>query len=83
MKRGPLSLKGLRLAPAQVWGGVRLLPLIRDEVPGDLRLALRRYGEDATVVDLGGKPSGKAPGQVYSASRTPTVGSAGPSTRGS
>lgn len=55
MKRGTipgLSLEGLRLAPAQVWGGLRLLPLIRDEVPGDLRLALRRYGETATVVEL-------------------------------
>ncbi|MCA8924479.1 MAG: hypothetical protein KDD82_21895, partial [Planctomycetes bacterium] len=60
-----LSLQGLRLAPAQVWGGFRLVPLLRDDVRGDLRLALRRYGEDVTAVELGGKPSGKAARPVY------------------
>jgi hypothetical protein len=59
-----LSLKGLELAPSQVFGGVRLVPLLRGEVRGDLRLALRRYDEDLCAVSLGGRP-GSARATVY------------------
>jgi len=45
-----VSLKGLTLAPPQVLGGVRLVPLLRDVSPGDLRLAKREYDEDLAVV---------------------------------
>jgi len=50
-----LSLRGLTLAPSQVWGAVRLVPVLRPEVRGDLRLALRSYGSPFGVVDLGGR----------------------------
>ncbi|PTL76250.1 hypothetical protein [Vitiosangium sp. GDMCC 1.1324] len=45
---------GLRLAPSQVWGGIRLVPVLRDEVRGDLRFARRTYDEDLTIVSLKG-----------------------------
>ncbi|WP_433174983.1 ARPP-2 domain-containing protein [Actinoallomurus sp. CA-150999] len=45
-----LSLNGLATRPAQVWGGVRLVPLVRDEPIEDLRLASRLYDADIGVV---------------------------------
>ncbi|HYO56801.1 ARPP-2 domain-containing protein [Archangium sp.] len=45
---------GLRLAPSQVWGSIRLVPVLRDEVRGDLRFARRTYDDDLTVVSLKG-----------------------------
>ena len=36
---GRLELTGLELAPAQVFGALRLVPLLRRAAPGDLRLA--------------------------------------------
>lgn len=53
-----LSLRGLDPAPAQTWGAIRLVPLIRRDVREDLRLARRGYGEDAAVVRLDGRPGG-------------------------
>ena len=50
-----LTLQGLDMAPAQALGSVRLVPLLRREVKGDLRLARRRYDEDLAIVDLGGR----------------------------
>jgi hypothetical protein len=47
-----LSLTGLQPAPPQQYGGVRLIPLLRDTVRDDLRLDLRRYPEDWTAVQL-------------------------------
>ncbi|WP_166028725.1 ARPP-2 domain-containing protein [Streptomyces chilikensis] len=47
------DLTGLRTRPAQVWGAVRLVPLVRDEPVGDLRLSARTYGDAAGLVDLG------------------------------
>ncbi|WP_426403433.1 ARPP-2 domain-containing protein [Streptomyces sp. R-07] len=49
-----IDLTGLGVRPAQVWGGVRLVPLVRDEpVPG-LRLGREVYeGWGAASVDLG------------------------------
>ncbi len=49
-----LALTGLELAPAQVWGGVRMVPLLRPAATGELRLARRRYKEDTAVVAVGG-----------------------------
>ncbi len=46
-----VALTGLRPAPAQQWGGVRLVPLLREHVHGDLRLSQRKT--PAAVVDLG------------------------------
>ncbi|MFI9817776.1 ARPP-2 domain-containing protein [Saccharothrix variisporea] len=47
-----LDLTGLTALPAQVWGAVRLVPLVRDRpVPG-LRLHARLYGDEVGVVDL-------------------------------
>jgi hypothetical protein len=45
---------GLRLAPSQVWGSIRLVPVLRDEVRGDLRFARRTYDDDLTIVSLKG-----------------------------
>ncbi len=52
-----LSLRGLTLAPSQSLGAIRLVPVLRDNAPGDLRLAKRAYSEDEMVVDLGGRSS--------------------------
>ena len=46
-----LSLKGLTLAPSQVWGQIRLVPLLREEVREDLRLAQVEFNEYLTVVN--------------------------------
>lgn len=46
-------LDGLETRPAQVWGGVRLVPLVRDEpVPG-LRLHRKVYEDPVPFVDVG------------------------------
>jgi hypothetical protein len=58
-----LGLRGLDPAPAQTWGAIRLVPLIRREVREDLRLERRSYGEDLTIAELGGRPGG--PGLSY------------------
>lgn len=49
-----LALSGLEIAPSQVCGSVRLVPLLRRNAPGDLRLAKRAYAEDVAVVSLDG-----------------------------
>lgn len=49
-----ILLQGLRLAPAQMWGSIRLVPVLRDEVRGDLRFARRAYDDDLTLVSLKG-----------------------------
>lgn len=46
-----VALTGLRPAPAQQWGAVRMVPLLRDQLRGDLRLFQRKT--DALAVDLG------------------------------
>ncbi|WP_280437963.1 ARPP-2 domain-containing protein [Nocardia carnea] len=48
-----LDLTGLTTGPAQVWGGVRLVPLLRAEPVTDLRLHTDLYDADIGVVDLG------------------------------
>lgn len=47
----PLSLDGLVPAPAQVWRGVRLVPLLREVPVAGLRLGLRRERAPVAVVD--------------------------------
>lgn len=49
-----VDLAGLRVAPAQTWGAVRLVPLLRDEPVRDLRLHPRLHGPDSlSVVRVG------------------------------
>ncbi|WP_329134784.1 hypothetical protein OG552_19890 [Streptomyces sp. NBC_01476] len=48
-----LDLAGLETRPAQVWGGVRLVPLVRPEPLPGLRLHARLYGEGHGVVHDG------------------------------
>jgi hypothetical protein len=47
-----LSLTGLDIAPSQVWGAIRIVPLIRSRVQQDLRLWQRKYDDDLAVVSL-------------------------------
>lgn len=47
-----LALDGLALAPAQVLGGIRLVPLLNPDHREDLRLARRVYGEARARVAL-------------------------------
>lgn len=49
-----LALTGLRTLPSQVWGGIRLVPLVRDSPIADLRLHERLH-DGPSVVDLGGR----------------------------
>ncbi|RKZ79846.1 MAG: hypothetical protein DRR19_24425 [Candidatus Parabeggiatoa sp. nov. 1] len=57
-----IALKGLEIAPSQV----RLVPLLRRDSPGDLRLSRRSYDDDMTVVALDGKRPLEQPRTVYS-----------------
>jgi hypothetical protein len=59
-----LDLPGLEIAPAQAFGNVRLVPLLRRSIAGDLRLGRRSYREDEAVVSLAGELG--APGVEYS-----------------
>lgn len=59
-----LSLSGLVPAAPQQCGAVRLVPLLRRQVRGDLRLALQRYREPLSVVAIDGKPDGGRPDGV-------------------
>ncbi|ONI75084.1 hypothetical protein ALI144C_40710 [Actinosynnema sp. ALI-1.44] len=45
-----LDLTGLSVQPDQVWGGVRLVPLVRDEPIETLRLHAKLYGTEAAFV---------------------------------
>ena len=51
---GGIDLAGLTAAPAQTWGAIRLVPLLRQDPITDLRLHARLYDtEDETVVAIG------------------------------
>ncbi|MGP8302312.1 ARPP-2 domain-containing protein [Streptomyces inhibens] len=52
-----LDLSGLRARPAQVWGAVRLVPLVRAEPISDLRLHRELYEDGPTAVRAGGHTS--------------------------
>jgi len=58
-----IALQGLEIAPSQVWGAIRIVPLIRQNVRYDLRLSRRNYDSDITVVSLEGEMM--APGVKY------------------
>jgi hypothetical protein len=47
-----LSMHGIRFAPSQVLGGVRLVPLIRESIRQDLRLCQRVYDADLALVEV-------------------------------
>ncbi|MER6073618.1 hypothetical protein ABT187_33225 [Streptomyces sp. NPDC001817] len=47
-----LDLTGLATRPSQVWGAVRLVPLVRDEPVDDLRLGSQPYGDVAGMVEV-------------------------------
>jgi hypothetical protein len=47
-----LSFNGLHTRPAQSWGSIRLVPLVRDEPVPNLRLDRRTY-EEPSIVDVG------------------------------
>ena len=48
-----LDLTGLTAGPSQVWGGIRLVPLLRAEPVTDLRLHQQVYGDGPGLVELG------------------------------
>jgi hypothetical protein len=47
-----ISLKGIEIAPSQIWGAVRLVPLLRQQPRQDLRLFKREYDADISVVSV-------------------------------
>lgn len=47
-----ISLAGLDIAPSQVWGAVRIVPLLRTRSRQDLRLFKRNYDSDFTLVSV-------------------------------
>lgn len=47
-----IDLTGLHTRPAQTWGAVRLVPLVRPEPIRDLRLSPKVYGDEPSVVTL-------------------------------
>ena len=51
-----ITLQGLSVCASQIWGGVRLVPLVRDQPIEDLRLARECWGE-VTSVRLADKTS--------------------------
>jgi hypothetical protein len=57
-----LTLKGLTLAPPQICGAVRLVPICRAKPSQDLRLYQRPYSENLTMVDLGYQEKGQPMG---------------------
>ena len=51
-----ISFDGLRIADSQIWGGVRLVPLIRDQVDAGLRMGLRSYDNPFQAALVDGTP---------------------------
>ncbi|GLW09755.1 hypothetical protein Misp01_48840 [Microtetraspora sp. NBRC 13810] len=47
-----IDLTGLETRPAQTWGAVRLVPLVRPEPITDLRLDAKVYGDELSLVSL-------------------------------
>ncbi|GAA1023687.1 hypothetical protein Aple_090330 [Acrocarpospora pleiomorpha] len=52
-----IDFAGLETRPAQTWGAVRLVPLVRPEPIRDLRLHAKIYGDEPSLVDLPDKTS--------------------------
>ncbi|HEU4408987.1 MAG TPA: hypothetical protein VFS43_27250 [Polyangiaceae bacterium] len=51
-----LSFEGLALGVPQAMGAFRLVPLLREGAPGDLRIAPRHYGRAPAVVGVDSRP---------------------------
>jgi hypothetical protein len=51
-----LSLGGLRIGAPQAMGTIRLVPILRDDPPGDLRVHARGYPSAVGVVGLDAQP---------------------------
>ncbi|MBD2578731.1 hypothetical protein [Oscillatoria sp. FACHB-1406] len=51
-----LTLHGIKIAPSQTCGSLRLVPLLRTQTRGDLRLFRRSYSEKVTAVTLENHP---------------------------
>lgn len=51
-----LTLSGLRLGSPQTMGAIRLVPVLRDDCPGDLRIGARKYGPSLGYVGLDSRP---------------------------
>jgi hypothetical protein len=47
-----MLLKGLDIAPSQICGSIRIVPLIRRKIRGDLRLLRRNYNDKFSIVSL-------------------------------
>src|SRR5262245_33982997 len=47
-----IDFTGLATCPAQTWGSVRLVPLVRAEPIKDLRLNVKVYGDELSMVSL-------------------------------
>jgi hypothetical protein len=47
-----IQLKGLEIAPSQVCGSIRIVPIIRRKIRGDLRLFKRNFQDDLTIISL-------------------------------
>ncbi|SEG65423.1 hypothetical protein SAMN05444920_103732 [Nonomuraea solani] len=47
-----IDFTGLETRPAQTWGGLRLVPLVRREPIHDLRLHAKVYGDELSMVSL-------------------------------
>ena len=47
-----IALKGLEIAPSQVWGALRIVPLLRKQPRKDLRLLKQDYNSDLTIVSV-------------------------------
>jgi len=52
-----ISLDQFYLAPSQVWGNIRLVPVIKKKIINDIRLGIRQYEEMERIVALDGKKS--------------------------
>ncbi|WP_432972418.1 ARPP-2 domain-containing protein [Dactylosporangium sp. CA-233914] len=46
-------IPGLRTGPAQTWGAVRIVPLLRDAPVAGLRLHARLHADELSIVELG------------------------------
>jgi hypothetical protein len=44
-----IAFQNLEIAPSQIWGAIRLVPLFRKDFREDLRLAKRSYNSQVAV----------------------------------